>query len=124
MSPPWSVFVLIVLMFSWCVIPLRVASHRAWWVGFLVFGSLFLVVAVLFQLDEQVARLNLDLDELTLVFGTVIASLLGLIGFGIVGGVVFRMTYRRRWFSVGNPHDEATTEPPDALESPMQSELY
>ncbi len=119
MNPPWSVFVLIVLMFSWCVIPLRTAAERAWWIGFLVFGSLFLAVAVLLQLDEQVTQLGSGIDELTLVLATVFTSLVVLLGVGIVGGVVFRMTYEHRRFSAGNPHGEATTDPADAPESPF-----
>lgn len=117
MNPPWSVFVLIVLMFSWCMIPLRIAAERAWWIGFLVFGSLFLAVAVLLQLDEQVAQLGFD--ELTLVCGTVLSSLVVLLGIGIVGGVVFRMTYEHRRFSAGNANGEVTPEPADAPESPF-----
>ena len=80
------------LMFSWCVIPLRTAAERAWWIGFLVFGSLFLAVAVLLRLDEQVAQLGSGIDELTLVFGTVFASLVVL----LAGGIVFRVTYEHR----------------------------
>jgi hypothetical protein len=119
MNPPWSFFVLSVLMFSWCVIPLRIAAERAWWIGFLVSGSLFLAIAVLLRLDERVAQLGYD--ELTLVLGTVFTSLVVLLGAGIVGGVVFRMTYEHCRFSAGNPHGEAKTEPADAPESPFPS---
>jgi hypothetical protein len=90
MSPPWSVFVLIMLLFSWCMIPLRTGHARAWWIGFLAFGSLYLAFALLAEPEETLRRLALRVGQMAVVFGVVIASLLLALGSGLVGGFCFR----------------------------------
>jgi hypothetical protein len=95
MSPPWSVFVLIILMFSWCMIPIRTGSGRAWWIGFLVFGSLYLSIALVAEPHEALSRLAVRLGELTVVFGTLLASLLLSVALGAIGGAVFARTFQR-----------------------------
>jgi len=58
MTPSWTDFVLVMLVFSWCMIPLRQKASRAWWIGFVVFGGLFLALGFLTNdlLIEQAAN--------------------------------------------------------------------
>ena len=103
MSPPWSVFFLIALMFSWAMIPLRTGSARAWWRGFLSFGAVFLFVAILVEqiVIDALSYVVGDLGEFTVVFGTLAVSLVLLAGFGGIGGVVCSGLYQYLFGSAG-----------------------
>lgn len=95
-SPAWTVCVLIVLLFSWCMVPIRRGAARAWWWGFLVFGSLYLVVGVLVQPEEHLTWLPDRVGEVAAALAMLPASMLLVLGFGVLGGILFRRMHQHR----------------------------
>jgi len=87
MSPPWSVFAVIALMFAWAMIPLRHGPARAWWIGFLVFGCLYLAIAIP-SVPRIVPLLGSRFSEPVLVTGILAVSLALLLGLAFCGGAV------------------------------------
>lgn len=93
MSPPWSVLVLLILMFSWCMIPLRAGATRVWWVGFFGAGSACLAIGVMWNVDDRIAEMRLGVGEGLVVKVTLFATIFVTILAGAVGGFVLRHVY-------------------------------
>jgi len=113
MSPPWSVFAVIILMFAWAMIPLRKGPPRAWWIGFVVTGIVYLSIAVvvvprsvswLFDATHDARNQPAPAFrplfatasfELIVVFAILIITLTLLVALGVLGGVIAKRVHGR-----------------------------
>lgn len=110
-SPPWSVFPVVILMFAWCMIPLRQGATRVWWAGFVTFGAACLVVELAvsehlvtlvfdaaWSVSEDpmtISRVAWDTIEVTTMFALVGVAALTLCVSGIIGGWLAAHVYSR-----------------------------
>lgn len=110
MSPPWSVFAAIILTFGWAMTALRKGSARAWWLGFVVSGALYVSIVAFpvarlvsgscgivreIESVREVLDTALSLGELPIVFGILVVSLTLFLGCGMLGGWIAKRLYER-----------------------------
>ena len=94
MSPSWAWCIGIELMFAWAMIPLRQGTQRIWWIGFLLFGCLYLTIALVIvpAVSDHVSRSIYEPHAALLIFAVTLA---GLPLCGALGHILF-WRFRRR----------------------------
>ncbi len=126
MSPPWSVFAAIILMFAWAMIALRKGASRAWWIGFVAAGIVYLSIALVavpksvLWLQEATHDANGQVlpawkplfatasFEQIAVFVVLTVTLVLLVLLGVAGGYIAKTLYQR---STNRQSSDPNTEP-------------